>query len=67
MPHLAFARPHRATAKYPAKLRLLQGHWTGSDERERESCGERKREEGGIKYEIVGIEYVIEITRVRKK
>jgi hypothetical protein len=43
-PHLAFARPHRATAKYPAKLRSLQGHWTGSDERE--SCGERKREEG---------------------
>ena len=34
----------------------------------RERVGEREKEGGGgIKYGIVGIEYVIEITRVRKK
>jgi hypothetical protein len=34
----------------------------------RERVVERERERGrGIKYGIVGIEYVIEITRVRKK
>jgi hypothetical protein len=33
-PHLAFARPHRATVKDPANLRSLQGHWTGRGAKE---------------------------------
>jgi hypothetical protein len=39
----------------------------GSCEGEKESWGERERGEREIKYEIVGIEYVIEVILVQKK